>query len=98
MNGPRGSWWSVGLSLAGGILVGLAVGAAAFFGFPTGEENRPPSVPASAASSADLTRILATGQAAAAPVVGAPAPDFEFATLDGENVPLSDRTGEQTAE
>lgn len=97
MNGHRASWWSLGLYLAGGILVGLAVGAAAFFGFPTGEDSRPPSVPASAASSADLTRILATGQAAAAPVVGAPAPDFELATLDGESVRLSDLRGQVVA-
>jgi cytochrome c biogenesis protein CcmG/thiol:disulfide interchange protein DsbE len=89
--------FSFTLYLAGGLLIGLALGAAAFLGFPTDEGEATPASSTSAIPSSDLARILATDQSAAAPVVGAPAPDFELAALDGENVRLSDLRGQVVA-
>jgi peroxiredoxin len=88
--------FSFALYLAGGILVGLAIGGAAFFGFPADESETEASAD-SEISSTDLARVLATDQSAAAPVVGAPAPDFELAALDGGRVRLNDLRGQVVA-
>jgi peroxiredoxin len=76
------------LYLGAGVLLGLAIGAAAFFGFPSPAEVAPPP-----AASRGSQAPQAAAQLAAAPVVGAPAPDFELIDLDGATVRLADLRG-----
>jgi len=75
--------------LAAGLLVGLAVGAGYFYGFPGEGLDQPAGgAPAQAGrASAGLTPYLP------APVEGAPAPDFELLDLDGNIQRLSDLGG-----
>ncbi len=62
------------LILGSGLLIGLAIGAVVFFGFPA------------APSTANET---ATPGGEPAPIVGAPAPDFTLTNLKGQPVTLS---------
>jgi thiol-disulfide isomerase/thioredoxin len=83
--------------LGAGLLLGLAVGAAAFFGFPSADEPSGEAGPAATNPASSAVSGLPAGQSAAAPVVGAPAPDFELAGLDGALVRLSDLRGQVVA-
>jgi peroxiredoxin len=88
MAGSRRGAGSLALYLAAGLLVGLAAGAAAFFGFPSTQDE-----PASSRTSTPGALETPGVQAAAAPVVGAPAPEFTLADLDGETHTLAGLRG-----
>jgi len=72
--------------LAAGLLAGLGVGAAYFYGFPG--DSPAPALPASgeAATSGQAPHLPA-------PIEGAPAPEFELLDLDGNTQRLSDLQG-----
>lgn len=70
------------LIAGGGLLIGLAMGAAILFGLPA-ELNRPP-----VQSGGGTPQVLG-----AAPVTGAPAPEFSLESLAGEQVSLADARG-----
>ncbi len=82
----RESGW---LLLAAGLLFGLGVGAAYFYGFPGAESDRPSEVAATVVgqTTASSTPFLP------APIEGAIAPDFELLDLDGNVQRLSDLRG-----
>jgi len=84
------------LYLGAGVFIGLALGAAAFFGFPAGDEPSGQADPALTTAAAP-EEGLPTGQAAPAPVVGALAPEFELADLDGGIIRLGDLRGQVVA-
>jgi peroxiredoxin len=88
---------SLALYLGAGILVGLAVGAAAFAGFPAREQAPSGPAPGPAGATADVAALMATGQSAAAPVVGARAPDFALVSLEGDSYHLTDLRGQAVA-
>jgi peroxiredoxin len=88
MSGSRRGARSLALVLAAGVLVGLAAGAAAFFGLPS-----VPEAPASSRSAAPEVLETLGGQSAAAPVVGAPAPDFTLTDLEGVSYTLTELQG-----
>lgn len=67
------------LLLGGGLFIGLAMGAAVFFGLPT---LRP---------SSGATRSTSSTPA---PIVGAPAPDFTLKNTKGQNITLSSFKGQ----
>ncbi|MBI5828789.1 MAG: TlpA family protein disulfide reductase [Chloroflexi bacterium] len=69
------------LILAGGLLIGLAIGVVVFVGLPAGQE---------ATSGAALA---ASGLPAPAPIVGSPAPDFTLSNTTGQARSLSDFKG-----
>jgi len=69
------------LAAGGGMLLGVAIGLIAF--------TTPVSSPTPA--------VAATHGPEAAPVVAAPAPDFELETVDGESIRLSDLRGKVVA-
>ncbi len=83
--------------LGAGLLLGLALGAAVFFGFPSGDEAAGAARPAATDPASGAVSGLPAAQSAAAPVVGAPAPDFELTELDGAAVRLSDLRGQVVA-
>ncbi len=66
------------LILGGGLLIGLAIGLVVFVGLPS-------------AQSAGAT--ASGGTAAAAPIVGSPAPDFKLQNIAGQAVTLSGLKG-----
>lgn len=71
------------LIVAGGLLIGLAVGLIVLFGLPaTGRTS------AGAASGPGTPQVIAP-----APVVGAPAPEFQLQDLAGKAVSLADAKG-----
>ncbi len=84
------SRWGAWLIVAGGLLIGLALGLLIFYGvppLPAAQGARDPAgVPATPAGP------VATS--APAPVVGAPAPDFTLADLAGNNVSLASFKGQ----
>ena len=76
--GPPQGW----LALLGGVIAGLALGAALFFGL------------APAAPTATQDSSLPEMVQPAAPIQGAPAPDFTLSTLEGDLITLSDLRGQ----
>lgn len=84
MPNASGSRWLALIFVGAGLLFGLAAGAVVFFGLPS-------LVPAGSASAPAAASALTP---APAPVVGAPAPNFTLASLDGEAVTLADLRGQ----
>jgi thiol-disulfide isomerase/thioredoxin len=83
--------------LSAGLLLGLAIGVAVFFGFPSSDEAPGAARPAATDASSEAVSGLPAAQSAAAPVVGAPAPDFELTSLDGASLRLTDLRGQVVA-
>jgi peroxiredoxin len=79
---PRAAW----LLLGAGLLVGLAAGLVVFYGLP--------AWPAGGQPVSAVFPGGPTSTPAAAPVVGAPAPDFTLKDLSGHEVALSSYAGD----
>lgn len=90
-----------GVFLIGGLLIGLGIGTACFLGSPRPTEPAPQTPAADSGgrdSPAGEESDMPTGDPSvrsipAAPVVGAPAPDFALTDVDGKEIRLSDFLG-----
>jgi peroxiredoxin len=78
--------WASVLIVAGGLLIGLAVGLVVFYGLPAPAHSAVFLPTQSGAAAVTLP--------APAPVVGAPAPDFTLADLSGASVSLAGYQGQ----